>query len=63
MFDNDTAFGLRGILILPARQLVDMMSARQYNIDVSNNSGALLIACAAALVLAIVVAAFPDPGA
>jgi hypothetical protein len=55
---HDTALRFRGILILPARQAVDMMPAGQHNINVGNDGTALFIAWAATLVLAIVVAAF-----
>ena len=56
--DHDTALYFCGILVLPARQTVDTMSARQHNIDVGNDGTALFVAWTAALVLAIVVAAF-----
>jgi hypothetical protein len=56
--DHDRALYLCGILILPARQVVDMMPAWQLNIDVLNNSVTVLVAWATALVSAIVVAAF-----
>jgi hypothetical protein len=56
--DHDTALCFRRILILPARQAVDTVPARQHNVDVVNDRAALLVASATALVLAIVVAAF-----
>jgi hypothetical protein len=56
--DHDAALCFRGILILPARQAVDMVPARQHNVDSVNDSAALFVALATALVLAIVVAAF-----
>lgn len=59
--DHDTALCLCGILILPARQVVDMMPAGQLNIDISNDSIALLVAWAATFILAIVIAAFLHP--
>ena len=59
--DHDTALCLCGILILPARQVVDMMPAGQLNIDILNDSIALLIAWAATFILAIVIAAFLHP--
>lgn len=59
--DHDTALCLCGILILPARQVVDMMPAGQLNIDILNDSIALLVAWAATFILAIVIAAFLHP--
>lgn len=59
--DHDTASCLCGILILPARKVVDMMPAGQLNIDIINDGVALLIAWAATFILAIVIAAFLHP--
>ena len=59
--DHDTALCFCGILILPARQAVNVMPARQHNIDVGNDGTALFVTLAATLVLAVVIAAFLRP--
>jgi hypothetical protein len=59
--DHDTAICFRGILVLPARQAVDTVPARQHDIDVGNDRTALFVALAAALVLTVVIATFLHP--
>jgi hypothetical protein len=48
-------------LVLPARQAVDTVPARQHDIDVGNDRTALFVALAAALVLTVVIATFLHP--
>lgn len=59
--DHDTALCFCRILILPARQVVDVVPAWQQNIDVGNDNTAFLVALAAALVWAVVITAFLHP--
>ena len=59
--DHDTALCFRGILILPARQAVNTMPARQHNIDVGNLDITVLITLATTLVFTIVITAFLHP--
>jgi hypothetical protein len=56
--DHDTALGLFRVLILPAWQPVDAMTARQLDIDFRNHDVALLVTLSTTLVLTVVVASF-----
>jgi hypothetical protein len=49
------------ILVLPAWQFLNVMTAWQFHVDVGDFDGALLVTLTTTLVLAIVVAAFLDP--
>ena len=61
--DHDTAFRFFRIFVLPAWQIVNVMSAGQCDIDVGNLDIALFVALAAALILAVVIATCFHPTA
>jgi hypothetical protein len=59
--DRHVAFELAWVLVLPAWQFLNVMTARQLHVDICDFDVALLVALTTTFVLAIVVAAFLDP--